>query len=261
MSKIPKNPKSIFSSVVGDYKRIFGKDLVSVMVYGSAAGREYKPGKSDINFMVVLSETGINRLDRALGVVADWKKHNVATPLFLTEDYVRTSLDVFPVEYLNLKNNHQLVYGKDILEGLTFAPECVRLQCEREIKGKLLLLREAFLDTGGKRNRLRGLVGESLKAFSAIFGGLLYLNGQPLPERKRDVVRKICDTFGTDKAVFENLFDVEEQKAKPSEQELIALFMDYLGQIRRLWAVIDTLDRDVGGHAAAHEATKNGEVP
>jgi len=248
MSRIPKDPKLIFSSVVDDYKRIFGKDLVSVMVYGSAASRQYKPGKSDINFMVVLSETGIDGLDRALGVVANWKKHNVATPLFLTEDYVRTSLDVFPVEYLNLKNNHQIVYGKDILDGLTFAPEFIRLQCEREIKGKLLLLREAFLETGGKAKRLRGLVGESLKAFSAIFGGLLYLEGQSLPERKRDVVTKMCDTFDMDKALFEKLFDVEEEKAKPSKQELITLFMDYLEQIRRLWMAIDSMDGDVGGN-------------
>jgi hypothetical protein len=248
MSRIPKDPKSIFSNVVDDYKRIFGKDLVSVMVYGSAASGEYKPGKSDINFMVVLSEAGMDGLDRALGVVSNWRKHNVATPLFLTENYIRTSLDVFPVEYLNLKNNYQMIYGKDILDGLIFAPQFVRLQCEREIKGKLLLLREAFLETGGKAKRLRGLAGESLKAFSAIFVGLLYLKGQPLPERKRDITRKMCDMFGMDKVLFDTLFDVGEERTMPSEQELIRLFMDYLKQIRKLWMAIDRVGEDEGGH-------------
>ena len=98
MAKTVQDPKEIFPAIIDDYKGLFGDDLVSIILYGSAAGRDYRPGKSDINFMIVLSEEGIERLDLAFKVVETWQKRKVAIPLFLTELYVESSLDVFPIE-------------------------------------------------------------------------------------------------------------------------------------------------------------------
>ena len=55
MAKKPQDPKEIFQEIITDYKKAFGDDLVSIVLYGSAAGQDYRPGKSDINFMIVLS--------------------------------------------------------------------------------------------------------------------------------------------------------------------------------------------------------------
>ena len=103
MAKSIKDPKEIFTEITEDYNMIFGDDLISIIEYGSATGKDYRPGKSDINFMLVLSEEGIERLDRAFDIIKKWQKRNVAIPLFLTESYVGTSLDVFPIEYLNFQ--------------------------------------------------------------------------------------------------------------------------------------------------------------
>ena len=80
---------------------------------------------------------------------------------------------MFPIEYLNFRNNHVLVFGKEILKDLEFSSEFLRLQCEREIKGKLLLLREAFLETSGKGRALKGLILQALPSLMAIFEALL----------------------------------------------------------------------------------------
>lgn len=245
MSRIPKDPEAILPVIVDDYRRVYGDNLVSIILYGSAARGDYTPGRSDINLMIVLSDNGMDGLDNAFDVIAKWKKRNVATPLFVTEDYVRTSTDVFPLEYFNFQKNYRMVYGKDILRELTFAPAFIRLQCEREIKGKLLVLRQAFLETGGKARNLRKVVTESLVAFVAIFHGLLYLKGRQVPDRKRDVVEYTCEAFDLDRAVFDSLLDIQEDRSKPSGQDMRALFMNYLRQIRRLWKRVDELDKDV----------------
>ncbi len=241
MSKIPKQPKEIFQTITDDYRQLFGDDLISIIVYGSAASGDYIARKSDINFMIVVSENAIDRLDRTLKVVAKWKKRNVATPLFLTEQYVQTSLDTFAIEYLNFQSNYELVYGKDILKELTFDPHFLRLQCEREIKGKLLLLREAFLETQGKGRYLRELIAQSMQAFVAIFNGLLYLKGKELPHHKREVIRSVYEAFDMDSAVFEKLLDVKEKKMKVSGAELCRLFQAYLKEVQRLWKAVDSL--------------------
>jgi len=241
MSKIPKDPKEIFPGIVDDYKGLFGEDLVSVILYGSAASNDYIPGKSDINFMIVLSEDGIDSIDKAFEVIGKWKKRNVATPLFLTETYVKTSLDVFPIEYLNFRNNHELVYGKDILKDLSFDQEFLRLQCEREVKGKLLVLREAFLETRGKGKYLQQLTTQSLGAFVAIFNALLHLKGNELPRHKRDVIKEVCLAFDMDATLFEKLLDIKEKRLKLSDSEMADLFKSYLRQVQKLWKIVDTL--------------------
>ncbi len=245
MSKIPKEPEEIFPGIIDDYTQLFGDDMVSIILYGSAASGEYIAGKSDINFLIMLSEKGIDYLDQTFDLVARWKKRNVATPLFLTEAYVSTSLDVFPIEYLNFQNSYKLVYGKDILKDLSFDRGFLRMQCEREVKGKLLLLREAFLESRGKGKDLQQLIAQSLGAFIAIFNGLLHLKGEELPRHKRDVIKNVCQAFDMDNDLFAKLLDVKEKRVKLSGPEITNLFKAYLKQVQKLWKVVDTLDKEV----------------
>ncbi|MBW1744180.1 MAG: hypothetical protein JRJ47_12265 [Deltaproteobacteria bacterium] len=244
MSRIPKDPEEIFPHIIKDLKELFADDLLSVILYGSAASGDYIQGKSDINFMIVLSDAGIDRIDQAFDLISRWQKRNVATPLFLTEAYVRTSLDVFPIEYLNFRNNYKLAYGKDILQDLSFDNEFVRLQCEREIKGKLLLLREGFLESRGKGRNLHPLIADSLGALIAIFNGLLHLKGKELPRHHRDVIKEFCEAFDMDSTLFAKLLDVKEKKVKLSDRETTDLFKDYLKEVKKLWQMVDTLHRE-----------------
>lgn len=241
MAKFPQDPKEIFPEIIDDYKGLFKEDLISIILYGSASGRDYRPGKSDINFMIVLSEEGIERLDKAFKVVKRWQKQKVAIPLFLTELYVESSLDVFPIEYMSFKRNHVLVYGKDILEELTFDRELVRLQCEREIKGKLLLLRQAYMETGGRGRALREAIGQSIPAFVAIFEALLSFKGKEIPEQRRGLVNLTCDTFDLDAGLFQKLLDIKEVALKPDDAESKSFFQDYLKEVRKLSKIVDTL--------------------
>jgi predicted nucleotidyltransferase len=241
MARHIKDPKEIFTEIISDYKGLFGDDLVSIILYGSATGKDYRPGESDINFMIVLTEAGIERMDRAFDTVKKWRKRNVAMPLFLTETYVETSLDVFPIEYLNFQRNHIRVHGKDILSNLSFNPEFIRLQCEREIKGKLLLLREAYLETADKGKSLKKVIGQSLGAFVAIFEALLYLKDLELPKEKLGIIRATAGAFELDADVFERLLEVKAEKIKPNDDEMKKLFRHYLTEVRKLSKLVDAL--------------------
>jgi hypothetical protein len=229
------------NEVVDEYKREFGEDLEAMMLYGSAVSGDYRPGKSDINFMIVLSDRGIQDLERALPVVDRWRKRNVATPLFLTREYVKSSLDVFPIEYLNFQHNHVLAYGEDLLQDLELDREHLRLQCEREVKGKLLLLREAFFEGSGKGKALRQVVDQSIPAFSAIFEALLYLEGKEMPRGKREIIRSACEVLNLDHSVFERLLDVKEEITKPGSGEMRGLYQAYLSEVRKLANRVDRM--------------------
>jgi predicted nucleotidyltransferase len=105
MSKIPKTPEQIFQEFTDDFMKTFGDDLISIILYGSAARGEYIYKRSDINFLIVLTEQGIMQLRRALLLIPRWQKRKVSTPLILTEGYIRSALDSFPIEFLNMKQH------------------------------------------------------------------------------------------------------------------------------------------------------------
>jgi hypothetical protein len=241
MAKIPKDPREIFPEVIDDYKALFGEDLISIILYGSAVGKDYQPGKSDINFMIVLSDEGIDQIDRAFKINEKWSKRKVSVPLFLSRQYIETSMDVFPIEYLNFKRKYILVYGDDILKQLSFDPKDIRLQCEREIKGKLLLLREAFLESSGKSRKLKMVISQSIKSFLAIFDALLFLKEKEIPEDNRKIIRSTCEEFKLDEDLFQKLIDIKEQKLKPDEMELKEIYKNYMKEIRKLSKIIDEL--------------------
>jgi predicted nucleotidyltransferase len=226
-----------------EYHKVFGNDLISVILYGSAVTEEYIHKKSDLNFLIVLSEEGIEQLHLVYDLVAKWRKKRVGTPLFLTKAYIESSLDTFPIEFLNIKRNYKLVFGEDILEGLSFEKESIRMQCERELKGKLLLLRERYVETRGKSIALKNLIANTLPDFIFIFKGLLYLLDREVPATKHETVSTLAKAFDLDQGLFLSLLQIKEGTLKPSVKEIDALFRKYLKEIRTLAILIDTWEK------------------
>lgn len=242
MSRIPKNPEETFSEITTDYRQVFGEELLSIILYGSGAGADYIPGKSDLNFLITLTDRGIEGLDSALETVGKWRKRNVAVPLFMTRSYLAGSLDAFPVEFLNMKRRYRVVSGEDVLEPLSFDPRHIRLQLERELRGKLLHLRSGYLATEGKTNRIRDLIGASLTAFVSLFSALLFLKNLEIPDGKRDIIAAAGKAFGFDTKVFLDCEEIRRKTDHFSSAEVKALFRDYLSGVGHLCERIDRLE-------------------
>ena len=237
-----KKPEEMFSEITDDFKKVFGEDLISIILFGSGTGDDYLPGKSDLNFLIVLSEEGIDNLDRAINVVSKWKKRNVIIPLFMTKSYIDSSLDSYPVEFLNMQKNYITVFGEDVLKELSFEHSLLRLQCERELKGKILHLREGLLETEGKDKKIRNLIKISLTAFISIFKALLYLVEAEIPREKRGVIKSVAGEFGINAAVFLKCADIKEDKGNFSSSEIKDIFKTYLMEVRKLSGIVDKLE-------------------
>jgi hypothetical protein len=242
MAKIPKKPEEIFPEITGDYRNIFGEDLISIILYGSGAGEDYIPGKSDLNFLIILTERGIEGLDRVLETVGRWRKRNVAIPFFMTRDYLTGSQDAYPIEFLNMRRSYLVVTGEDVLAPLAFDSRHIRLQLERELRGKLLHLRSGYLATGGKTRKIRELIGASLTAFVSLFSALLCLKNLEIPKRKRDVLAAAGVAFGVDAAVFLRCEEIRGKTDRFSPAEVLAVFRDYLREVGHLCELIDRMD-------------------
>jgi predicted nucleotidyltransferase len=241
MAKVPNNPQEIFGEITDDFKIIFGDDLLSIILYGSGASGHYIPGKSDLNFLIVLTEEGIGNLGNAISAVARRRKQKVAIPLCMTKAEVSSSLDSYPIEFLTMKKHYIPVYGEDVLGGLSIEPSQLRVQCEREMKGKILLLRRGLLKTGGQAKQVRELIKASLTAFISIFKALLYLKGVDIPQSRRDVIQSVAKVYTIDPDVFLKCTDIKEGIDRIQLSEIHALFKAYQQEIEKLSRIIDSM--------------------
>lgn len=241
MTKVPVNPEEIFQAVIKDYQSIFGSDLLAFILYGSGARGEYIPKKSDINFLILLTENGIDNLSKAFEVVSRGHKSRVSTPLFLTKNYLQASLDVFPIEFLNLKSYYKVICGEDVLQDLTVKKEFLRLQCEREIKGKLLQLRQQFLETKGSKREIENLLARSAPTFYSIFRALLFLQDKAIPSGSKDLLSLVAQETGLNSSLLLDILKIKEGSKKLATAEAVSFMEQYIEQIKKLSAFIDEM--------------------
>ena len=195
MSKIPKTPQEVFPEIVEDLKGIYGEALQSVILYGSGARGEYVAGKSDINFLVVLAEDAADDLEKILPMIPKWKKRAVATPLFMTKAFIGSSVDVYPVEFLNMKRHYQVVHGEDVLRDLVFERKRPAASVRAGVEGKADAAAHRVPGDGGQG-------GEPAKADGGIHHGLpLRIQRPAHPEGPGGTPRAAGDRGGCGRSV------------------------------------------------------------
>lgn len=241
MAKAPQKPEEIFSEFTHDYQEIYGTDLLSIVLYGSGARGDYIPGRSDLNFLIVLTEEGIKGLHRSFKAMAKWHRRRVATPLFMTQEYIATSLDTFPLEFLNITRDYKVVWGKNPLGKIRVRNRPLRLQLEREVKGKLLQLREAYLSSEGRGRELVAVALHSFTAFLSIFQGILYLRAKEAPHQRGAIIKAVAAETGLAAEPFEQLLEIKEGKTKLSVKRMKVLMDSYIEEIRRLAFWVDEM--------------------
>jgi predicted nucleotidyltransferase len=244
MAKYPASPDAVFEDYTNDWKAGYGKELQSIILYGSAARGEYVAGVSDINFLVVMSPEGVATLRPAIELNQKWRSQMIAVPLVMTKAYIESSLDTFPIEFLSMRQHHKVIFGEDVLAGLNISKANLRVQLEREVKSKLLHLRENFLAEAEDRDSLLRLLRQTLPAFNPIFETLLFLRDRPIPDHRRDTILQVVELAGLDKAFFEKLLKLSEQESKPYRNELLELFEKYIAQIRALALFVDAMEKE-----------------
>ena len=218
---------------------LHGDNLKSISLYGSAVGEDFIPKKSNINLLLVMERIDPPDLKKSLKLINQGRKKGII-PLLLTVEHMKSSTDTFPIEFLEMKENYILIYGKDILDELEVNSRNVRLQCEQQLKGGLIRLYQVYLEIGMREKRIRALLINSLTSFIPIFRSLLRLKGKALPVKKRDIISDLEKEFTVNGALFLKVLQMKE--GKKVEDNLEKLFGDYLEEVEKLCIICDRME-------------------
>ena len=215
-----------------------GSKLLSVVLYGSAARGDFHEKTSDLNLIVVLEDLSPLTLELLSPCIRKWIKKDHPSPRLFTPSLITESADVFPMEMLDLQSHRLVLFGRDPFAGLAVGRAHLRLQCERELRTKLMRLREGYVECHDVPNELQRLLTSSYTTFVAVFRGCLSLMGGSVPLRNAEVVQAFCRRAGLEAGPFE-----EVDKLKRGEELQAALKTVFSGYYEQLSRAVEKIDR------------------
>jgi len=223
-------------------EHIYGEELKAVVLYGSAVGQDYSKRFSDFNIFCVLTDVTPALLAKSNRLVRRWVKDGNPVPYFFYPEYIERSLDVFPMEFLDMKDSHEVLVGRDPLEGIRVDARNLRHQCESELKGKLVHLRNFYAANCHKPKRLAEVMVEAFPTFLTAMRGMLRLLGERPPEDARAVVELTGNRVDVNPTPFYDVIEIRRgESLLPRGDDAAAAFERYLTEVEALTRFVDEL--------------------
>ncbi len=233
--------QSPLDQIVERLKTALGDRLVSVILYGSAATGDLQAGYSDLNVLCVLSEVTPRELADVSAVFRWWRGLGNPAPLLLTRHELTTSTDCFAIEFHDIRDQHRILHGEDVVEELQVDDSFYRAQVEHELRAKLLRLRHKAVGVLADRHLLSRLLADSLSTFCVLFRHALILHGVECPLGKRQIVAKAAEHFQISAEPLERLFDLRDGRPAARDVDFVKLLADYMIQISTVIGAVDRL--------------------
>jgi predicted nucleotidyltransferase len=235
-----------FEAFLDDLKAAHGKNLASVILYGSAAAGDFIPQASDYNLLIALRKITPRDLRNSHAVMREWTRLGYYVPVYFTVDELQTAADVFPIEFHNMERARKVLYGTDVLADLNISDEFLRHQTEYELRSKLIRLRRAYIPASASVEGLADLMAESLSSFAALFRAVLMLQGFEPPVTKHKIVALTALKLNLDGKPFEKIFNIRENNFAQKLTEVSAneLFGEYMEQIEAVIATVDKMRKE-----------------
>ena len=233
----------LLQQLVDKLKAVHGKSLVSVILYGSAAGGDHHAVYSDLNVFCVLTAVTTRELAASEPIFRWWRELHHPAPLLMSVDEVRESTDCFPIEFMDMRERRRVLHGEDVVANLEIEEVFYRAQVEHELMAKLLRLRQKAAGVLSDKDLLLRLMADSVSTFCILGRHALRLAGVEAPAGKREIVGACAQHFGLLGRSFHTLLDLREGRTKARDIDAAGLFENYLKDISALVEAVDRIER------------------
>lgn len=231
---LPAEVRQTLRSYLEEVTKLFGQALEAVILYGSAAGSEFLPDRSNLNVLIILAKQDTALLEQYAKIHKRWGKERIVVPLFLTQQELQASAALFPLEYLEMKEQHVLLAGRDPFPSLHVDQRNLGLQCEQEIRGNLLRLIQRFVEGGGKQEAVLILLPLSFTSLLPCLRGLLRLKGLSVPAQSEGLFVQLQSQLGIDPTGFREVLSLKRGQSTPGPLEVPRLFDRYVASLEGL---------------------------
>lgn len=154
---IPETLLNDLRSITATLETNLGDTLQSVVLYGGVAKNELVKDTDRVTLMIVLKEVNTATLEK-VGDALDGKRQQQIQATVLTLADLNTSMDVFPIKFLDMQQDYEVLAGEDVVKSLEIGRANLRLRCEQEIKNLMLKLRRMYMNSRSNPKALEGML-------------------------------------------------------------------------------------------------------
>jgi hypothetical protein len=218
-----------------------GPEFLAAYLHGSVLAHGFDERRSRVNLLVVTRSLTLEVLDAVRGALPEDRKLPHVSPLFLTQRQIEKSLDVFPIEWIDIQERHLMLEGQDVLGAFEVPRSNLRLQIEQELREKLITLRQAYLASGRRPDALEVVIKAAASSMSTLCRALLRLSGESPPEHASQVIERVAERFGLDAQALLGAHVVRHGERRTRGAELATVYRRFLVEVERLVNAIDEM--------------------
>ncbi|HEY6369975.1 MAG TPA: nucleotidyltransferase domain-containing protein [Candidatus Sulfotelmatobacter sp.] len=181
---LPANVQQILTEFVASAQRAFAEDLLSAVLFGSAADGSLRKS-SDVNLILVLRRYDPARAQQVRNELAAAEAAILLRVMFLVQDEIPAACEAFAQKFSDILRRRVVLLGADPFDGAS-VPHSAQVRRLRQVLLNLLLrLREIHAGReSGSRSTLN-MLADSTGALRSSAVLLLVLEGRDTPKPKQ----------------------------------------------------------------------------
>ena len=239
-SSIPDTLKKDIQSLADSLKSNLNGTLKSVVLYGGLTKNDLVKDSDRVNLMVVLTEISASNLDKVGDALQASSRTQQVHPLVLSEADLKSSTDVFPIKFLDMKQDYDVLVGDDLVKDLEIGRDNLRLRCEQEIKNLMLKLRRMYMNSRNDEKALKGSLLKGYYSFLQSGDALAELKTGKVYRKESEVVDAI-GSIGLDADLMKKIVAVRSDGSLGDAAQIKKTFEDFMAMIEKAAKMADEL--------------------
>ena len=159
LKNLPENITRCLESFIDDAKSAFGEELLSIVLFGSAAEGRLRP-TSDINLILILKKFNKEKVDKIRDSFRTAHAAIKLEAMFILEDELSLAIESFAVKFSDIESRHVVLFGKDCFSGLAILPDAIKLRLRQVLTNQILRLRENYILTSLREEQLTKIIAD-----------------------------------------------------------------------------------------------------
>ncbi len=159
-------------------KEALGPDLVSIVLFGSAAEGRLR-ATSDVNLILVLARFDPARVDLLREPMRLARAAVQLEAMFILESEVGAAAEAFAVKFSDIRERHKVLLGSDPFDNLKPSRGSMLVRLRQILLNFTLRTRERYVLVSLREEQLAGVVADSAGPLRSAAALILSLEGKP----------------------------------------------------------------------------------
>jgi predicted nucleotidyltransferase len=178
--QLPPQVKQVLDEFLQTARESFGKELLSVVLYGSAAEGKLR-ATSDVNLVLVLSSFELAKADPLRARLRLAQAAIQLHPMFLLKEEILAAARSFASKFADILRRRVVLHGDDPFAAISIPREIELLELKQQLLNQILRLRASYVSRSLREEQLNFVIARAIGPLRSSASALLELRGRPAP--------------------------------------------------------------------------------